>query len=278
MIVGIDVGGSTTKAAALEGDRILRLASIRTTDPLAAASGVLGKLLTESERSLREVTLLAVSGGGSRWIGDMILDVPVAKVDEISAIGIGGIALTGKQNALVISMGTGTALVAVYNQGERILHVGGTGVGGGTLEGLSRLLLRKRSFEALERMAELGDTNRMDLTVADVAGGPVGVVPAEATASNFGKVSDEADENDIAAAIVNMVGQVIGMVSVFAAKAYGLQNDVVLVGKLAGSETVATRIVNVAKMFGVTMIVPRNFDYCTAIGAAAKASGLHTVV
>ncbi|MEM2904641.1 MAG: pantothenate kinase [Candidatus Bathyarchaeia archaeon] len=273
LIVGIDVGGSTTKAVAVEGE-VVGFASVQTTDPVAAASGVLGKVLTEKGRRLRDVQVLAVSGGGARQIGDQLLDLPIVKVDEISAIGVGGLALTGKSQALVVSMGTGTALVAVYEGGRRILHVGGTGVGGGTLQGLSKALLRKESFEALERMAQAGDPSKVDLTVGDIAGGPVGVVPASATASNFGKLSDEADENDIAAALVNMVGQVIGMVSVFAAKAYRLENDVILVGKLAGSQVVATRIMSVAKIFGVNMSVPRNFDYCTAIGAAAKASPL----
>jgi len=276
LIVGIDVGGSTTKAVAVEGE-ILGFASVQTTDPVAAASGVLGKVLTEKGRRLRDVEVLAVSGGGARWIGDQLLDLPVVKVDEISAIGVGGLALTGRSQALVVSMGTGTALVAAYDSGKRILHVGGTGVGGGTVQGLSKVLLRKESFEALERMAQAGDLSKVDLTVGDIAGGAVGVVSASATASNFGKLSDEADESDIAAALMNMVAEVIGMVSVFAAKAYGLENDVILVGKLAGSQMVVARMIRVAKTFGVRMTVPQHFDYCTAIGAAAKASGFTPV-
>ncbi len=270
MIIGIDVGGSSTKAVALQGDQVVKLTLIQTTDPLAAASGVLGKLLTEAGRNLREVEVLAVSGGGARCIGAQLLDIPVRKVDEIAAIGLGGLALTGKAQALVVSMGTGTALVAVYDCGKKIVHVGGTGVGGGTLQGLSRCLLRKYSFEALEKMAEVGDARKVDLTVSDIAGGPVGVVPAEATASNFGKVSDDAGENDIAAAIVNLVGQVIGMVSVFAAKAYSLENDVVLVGKLANSRRVIEAIIRVYDMFHIKVVVPENCDFCTALGAAMR--------
>jgi len=278
LIVGIDVGASTTKAVALEELRTAKFISVKTTEAITSASAALEKLLTLMGRSPRDVTILAVSGGGARSVEGAPLGIPVVKVDEIKAIGLGGLALSGKKQALIVSMGTGTALVTAYEGGRRIVHIGGTGVGGGTIQGLSKRLLHTSDFEAIERMAAAGDARRVDLTVVDIAGGPVGIVPGEATASNFGRFNTNANENDVAAAIFNMVSQIIGVIVAFAAKAYGLEKDVVLVGRLAGNKLIIKSIGDVANMFQIGLCIPENGEYCVAIGAAKSIlAGLHSV-
>ncbi|MBS7612955.1 pantothenate kinase [Candidatus Bathyarchaeota archaeon] len=267
MIVGVDVGGSFTKAVALEGSNIIGLCTVLTTEPVAAVSGALGKLLSQIGKPLREVEFLAVSGAGARFLGNRILDIPVVEVDEIEAIGIGGLTLSGKDRALVASLGTGTALV-IAHRNSTIQHIGGTGVGGGTIRGLAQLILRRQNFEVLEELASKGNLRKVDLTVGDIAGRPVGIIPAEATASNFGNLSEDADEKDLAAGIFNLVGEVVGVIVSLAAKAYGLERDIVLVGRLAGSRLIYERINEVCKLFKVSAIVPENYDYCVAIGAA----------
>ncbi|MEM4462102.1 MAG: pantothenate kinase, partial [Candidatus Bathyarchaeia archaeon] len=217
LYLGVDIGSSITKAVAVEDGVIVGFTSITTMDPIAAASGAVGKLLAEHRYRLEDIVSIAVTGGGARFlkVGELF-GIPLVVVDEVEAIGLGGIALTGKGRALVVSMGTGTAMVVVEDYGRSIRHIGGTGVGGGTLLGLGRLLLNKHSVEVLENLAERGDPSRVDLTVFDIAGGPVGVVPGEATASNFGKISDEARDEDVAAALFNLIGQVVGVLAVFA--------------------------------------------------------------
>ncbi len=268
MIIGIDIGASTTKAVALEELRTARFISVKTTEATASASTALEKLLTLMDKSPNDVTTIAVSGGGARSVEETLLGIPVVKVDEIKAIGVGGLVLSGKKQALVVSIGTGTALVAAYEGGRKAVHIGGTGVGGGTLQGLSMRLLHTNDFEAIEGMAATGDAKRVDLTVADIAGGPVGIVPGEATASNFGRLSTDANEKDVAAAIFNMVSQVIGVIVAFAAKAYGLEKDVVLVGRLAGNKLIAKSISDVADIFHIGLCIPENGEYCVALGAA----------
>lgn len=199
------------------------------------------------------------------------------KVDEIKAIGVGGLALSGKREGLVVSMGTGTALVVAREGGKMVFHVGGTGVGGGTLLGLSARMLRTHSFKALEEMAATGDTRKLDLTVTDIAGGPIGVVPSWATASNLGRIDGRASENDVAAAVFNLVSQVIGMIVVFASRAYGLEWDVVLVGGLARSRLITKSIREVTDMFHIKLCLPRNSEYCVAIGAAKSAFNMEKI-
>lgn len=271
LILGVDIGGSTTKAVALEDSSLVGFTSVATTDPVAAASGVIGKLLAEYGFKLEDVECIAATGGGARRLRiKEVFGIPIVKVDEIEAVGLGGLALTGKDRVLVVSIGTGTAVVAVEDRGAKIVHVGGTGVGGGTLLGLGRLILNKHTVEALENLAEKGDPSKVDLTVYDIAGGSVGVVPGEATASNFGRVSDEATEEDLAAAIFNLVGQVIGVLAVFASRIYGMEEHIVVVGKLASSRLIARAITEVASIFKAHVLFPEKGDYCAALGAAFK--------
>ena len=267
MIVGIDIGGSTTKAVAYH-QGISGKTSVTTTDPYAAAAGALAKLFTKINRNLEDVRCLALTGGGSQMITKDLLGLPVQKIDEMRAIGLGGIELTGKREALVVSMGTGTAILAVRNNGSEIKHVGGTAVGGGTLVGLSRIILNKLELGTLWKLARDGDLGRVDLSVKDITGGAVGFLPESATASNFGRISDDASQSDLALGIINMVGQVIGTAACLSAKANGLENDIVLVGKVAANREITEVIQGVGELYGLTMEVPDLPDYCTALGAA----------
>src|SRR6185369_14917548 len=95
MIVGIDIGGATTDAVLLHNGGIV-VVTIETGDPVAAAAGALGKLLSTVGGSLTNIRAIAVSGGGARWLTDELFSVPVVKVSEITAIGVGGSTLAEK--------------------------------------------------------------------------------------------------------------------------------------------------------------------------------------
>lgn len=263
MIVGIDIGGSTTDAVLLDGD--VRVVTVEANDPVAAAAGALGKLVSDLQHRLSDVTAIAATGGGARRLGDSLLGIPVHKISEITAIGVGGSTLAEKREALVVSMGTGTAIVAV--KGDDIVHVSGTGVGGGTLLGLSKHLLNVARLETLETMAARGDLSRIDLTVGDVAGGPVGNLSADATASNFGKLSSDVTPEDKARALINMIAEVIVVLSITAARASGLR-DIVLTGKLVRVKPFVERITATRFLFERHFIIPPHAEFATAIGAA----------
>lgn len=268
LIIGIDIGASMTKAVALEKSQIIGLKTVTNVNVLNSAQSALKAVLFAANREGKDVLRVAVSGGGARLIGETLLGLPVVRIDEIRAIGLGGLELSRKQQALVVSMGTGTALVVAVDQGKKIEHIGGTGIGGGAIEGLSRRMLGKSRFEDIEEMASKGNANNVDTTVDDVEGEVVGILPKEATASNFKKLDIDSDVNDVAAAIFTMVSQVIGVITVMAARAYHLEEDVVLVGTLIQSKKMAELINGVAKLFQIKICVPINGEYCTAIGAA----------
>ena len=266
------MGGTTTKAVLISESKIQGKTVVVASDPLAAAAGAVGKLLSELGISISEVEAIASSGGKTKPLPPKILGLEVVEIDEIEAVGVGGLFLSGVNEGGVVSAGTGTAVVEVRRDDNRTLvrHLGGTGVGAGTLSGLGRLLLRRTSVNSIIELASNGDPRNVDLTVGDIVGGPIGLLTPDVTASNFGKVGDVTSPEDVAAGLVNMVGQVIGTVSFFAAKSVGLQDRIILVGGLVTHEPVLRAILKPIRLFGGKAIVPKDPQFATAIGAALR--------
>jgi len=264
MIVGIDIGGSTTDAVILKNGGI-HVVTIEANDPVAAAAGALGKLVTNFGIKLDEVERIAATGAGSRVLSDTLFGRPVVKVNEFTAIGIGGTSLACTKSALVVSLGTGTAMVSV--NGDKIEHFSGTGVGGGTLLGLAKHMLGVSTIERLEAMAKKGDLRRVDLTVRDIAGGSIGDLPPSTTAANFGKISADATPEDKALAIMNMIVESIGVLAMASARGCG-QENIVLTGKLSRLFSFVQGVKKLSFPFGRRFVIPEHADYATAIGAA----------
>lgn len=270
--VGIDIGGSTTKAVALRGKEILGISEMPSSDPLATSIGILGKLVIMMGCSLQDVDIIALAGGRSDQLPENILGLKAVKVNEIVAAGTGGIVLTGLDEALVVSMGTGTALIEVRDGGKIIRHVGGTGIGGGTLIGLSRKMLSISSVGVLVEMAEKGDSKKVDLTVGDIVGNGIGILSPEMTASNLGRIGDTSSPEDLAAGITNLVGEVISSVTYLAASKLGLEEKVVLVGRIVKMPPVLKSIQRTLSSFGIKSIVPKLPEYAVAVGAGYRVS------
>jgi len=178
---------------------------------------------------------------------------------------------------LVVSAGSGTAVVAV--RGERCTHVTGTGVGGGTLLGLGRLLLHTTDPGEIDALARRGDPNGADLSLGDVVSGPIGQLPADATAVNFGRLAHRdlvVSREDLAAALVALVGQVIGTVAVNAARAQQIER-IVVTGHLIDMSSVRAALEQVGDIYGMPITLPPNAGCGTALGAllhsAARSSG-----
>ena len=270
MLLSVDFGGSTIDLIKWEGGTPSDLRSfevVRTSFPQDIEG-----FFREANVELSDVEEIKVTGGKSQAFIDSVKGVPVRKIDEIEAIGLGGRYLMGDKaggDVLVVSMGTGTCMVQVRD-GE-CEHVGGTGVGGGTFLGLSRLVLKETDIEKLRGMFKKGDRNKVDLSVQDIIGGGIGLIGPDVTASNLGKLSREIDfsQDDLAAGIANLIGQTIATAAVFAAKAMNCK-DIVLIGKLTKIEKITDTIFNIADIYGMKMHLPRDSEYGSAIGAGVS--------
>lgn len=271
IIIGIDVGGSTTKIVGFRGngeDRVLiEPLFVKATDPVTATFGAFGKFLDVNDLSLSDIERVMITGAGSSYITKPLYNLPCYKIEEFRAIGLGGLYLSGLDRALVASLGTGTALVCAET-GVPPRHLGGTGVGGGTLLGLSKKLLGMDTVEHIEELAKTGSIDRIDLRIGDLVDNEK--IPGftdTTTASNFGNISDLANKHDIALGIINMVFETIGMVSIFAARGCNLR-DIVLTGNLSGVSMAEGIFATFNRMFDVNFIIPERSRFGPVIGAA----------
>lgn len=265
MIIGIDIGGTTTNIIGYNGNDIIHPITVKADDPVASAAGALGKFLSEAGHSLSDIKRVILTGVGAGIIGKSLLDLPIHHVGEFEAIGRGGAFLTRIKKAVVVSMGTGTALVEVDS--DKIRHWGGTGVGGGTLIGLSKYILGITDVFLLSQKAKQGRLDRIDLSVGDISSFDIVGIADSITASNFGKYSDEATEADLALAILNLVYQTIAVTANGAAKA--TQNtDVILTGSLATLPQAKLVFDDLSQLFGITFHIPELAEYATAVGAS----------
>ena len=190
-------------------------------------------------------------------------------MSEFTSIGLGGLYLSGLDEAIVVSLGTGTAVVHAKKGGE-ITYLGGTGVGGGTLVGLSHLLLKMESVDHVASLAEEGDLNNIDLRISDMAQkNKLTGMPEEMTASNFGKVSDLATKADISLGLLNLVFETVDMVAYFAGKSCGVR-DIVMTGNLTTVPYCARLMDKLNAMFDVHFMIPDLAQFGTVIGTALR--------
>lgn len=274
-VIGIDVGGTTTKIVGFRKHEngkkeLIAPQFVRATDPLTSIYGALGKFTTENNLALEDIDKIMMTGAGSAVIKQNIYGLKCHPVPEFSSSGMGGLYLSGLDEAIVVSMGTGTALIHAKKENGKYIfeYLGGTGVGGGTLVGLCRKLLGVDTVEHIEQLCAEGDLDKIDLRIKDISQNhSYHGINENLTASNFGKVSDMATNADLALGITNMVAETIGMLSVFAARSFGLK-DIVLIGNLTTIEPIVTVFEGLSESFDVSFLIPQNAQFGTVIGAA----------
>ena len=267
VILGIDIGGSGTKIVGLRKDgSVIDMLRIKAEDSLTSLYGALGNFLATHSLALTDLDRIVLTGVGAADAHGDIYGVPTVRVAEFPAVGTGGLALSGKERAVVVSMGTGTAFIWAEKNGE-VRHLAGSGVGGGTLAGLSSLILGTRQFSQIRKLACEGDLSRVDLTIGEISRGKVGTLPPEATAANFANLSEDATHADLALGLVNMVLQSIGTMCVFACESCSAKT-VVLTGALAMLPQAPGIFDLFTRLYGIEFIIPENATFATAIGAA----------
>ena len=268
VVIGIDVGGSTTKIVGFDENMILIEPLIVTAaDPITSIYGAFGKFTVENKISLEQISKIMVTGVGSSYIKKPIYNLDCRTVPEFPSVGHGGLYLSSLDEAVVVSMGTGTAFIHA-KKGAEVTHLGGTGVGGGTLMGLAKKLLDMEDIENIIDLAEKGDLNRCDLRVTDITSkDTMPEILGELTAANFGRISDLTEKEDIALGIVNMICETVAMLAIFGARSKNLC-DIVLTGNLTTFPIIKKTFSNLGKFFGMNFIFPNRSQYGTVIGAA----------
>lgn len=230
-ILGLDQGASFTKAVILENQRL-----------------VFQKIITPAD-----------------FLPAYDQKASAQSLNEFDCLGQGGLFLAKKSKAVVISCGTGTAVVlAKINQPA--IHLGGTGVGGGTLIGLGRLILKTDSVEKIFSLAEKGRRHFVDLTVGDILGQGIGLLSPDTTAANFAKLKSQKPA-DLAHALIGLVAETISVTACLAAKTVN-QKQLIFVGRLSTNQLIQTVITKTCQLFKLKPVFPKKAAFATALGAA----------
>mgnify|MGYP003321252642 FL=1 len=218
----------------------------------------------------QDITCIGVTGGKSANLPDKINNIPIIKVNEINAIGKGAKTLYNIQedSALVVSAGTGTACVHLHQGGSD--HLGGISVGGGMLEGLGNIIMNEPSGIILNKYAQNGDRSGLDVMIGEAVN-EIGKLNAQITASNFGKskILVDKSQDNLSAALCNMIGEVIGTVAYLNALLIGA-NKAYFLGRTSMLSEVKNGIDERLKLAGVEGIYADNRSFGNAIGVMAS--------
>ncbi len=266
IVIGIDVGISTTKIVGIdEKGMVISPIRIKATDPITSLYGAFGKYLHDNKIKLDEVEHVMLTGVGAAYIDEHIYGLPTSKSEEFIADGLGAKYESKLDRMIVVSMGTGTSLVKC--DGENIKHIGGIGIGGGTLAGLSRIMLKTDDIKQIMNLAKDGDVSKINLLIKDISAKPLPGLPMSAVASLFSNAKTNASREDIAKGLIWMVLQCIGSATILSSLESGIK-DFVLIGNLSLLPLCREVYPAMEKVYGVRFHVPKYSEFCTAIGAA----------
>lgn len=266
IVIGIDVGISTTKIVGIdEKGMVISPIRIKATDPITSLYGAFGKYLHDNKIKLDEIEHVMLTGVGAAYIDEHIYGLPTSKSEEFIADGLGAKYESKLDRMIVVSMGTGTSLVKC--DGENIKHIGGIGIGGGTLAGLSRIMLKTDDIKQITNLAKDGDVSKINLLIKDISAKPLPGLPMSAVASLFSKAKTNASREDIAKGLIWMVLQCIGSATILSSLESGIK-DFVLIGNLSLLPLCREVYPAMEKVYGVRFHVPKYSEFCTAIGAA----------
>ena len=268
IVIGIDIGGSTTKICGFGGGGkiLIEPLFIKASDQIASIYGAFGKFCSDNAIPLDKIGHINVTGVGSTFVTKPLYGIETERVAEFTSSGLGGMYLSGLGRVIVVSMGTGTAIIKA-DRTEKCEYLGGTGVGGGTLLGLARKLLGMESIEGIVELASKGNLANINLTVGDITKGDIKGLSHDMTASNFGKVNDRTSGADIALGLIDMIFETIGMMSIFAARKFAV-DDIVLTGSLTRIPQCGEIFGVLERLFGIRFIIPERAPFGTVIGSA----------
>lgn len=266
IVIGIDVGISTTKIVGIDSKRqVVTPIRIKATDPVTSLYGAFGKYLYDNGIHLEDVEKVMLTGVGSAYIDSPIYGLPTGKAPEFLADGLGARYEMNFERMMVVSCGTGTSIIKC--DGDDIRHIGGIGIGGGTLAGLSRLLLQTDDISHVVNLAKDGDISKINVLISDISAKPIPGLPMDAIASLFGNAQTNASSQDIALGLIWTVLQSICSATVLSSMGSGIK-DLVMIGNLTALPFCDRVFAANEKMYGVKFHIPKHSEFSTAIGAA----------
>lgn len=261
--IGIDAGGTLTKIAVETNERI-HLLKFPSTDIERTAQWLTNEAPQAS---------LALTGGKAGKLRELLAAREALLVPEFDATCIGASWLLEREGRkpaafLLTNVGTGTSIHYVSESGHE--RVGGTGVGGGTIVGLSLLIGGSADFTSITAEALTGNRANVDLKVSHIYAGLTPPIPGDLTASNFGHVMHQTAPiatADALASVIGLVGETVTTVSVHAAREKGTTNIVYIGTTFVDNPLLADIVLRYTRLRGCEAYVLPDGGFSGAVGA-----------
>lgn len=262
MKIGIDAGGTLIKIAMLDG-------SNRTFKKYASAEIDTVIDMLNNNYADHDVYL---TGGKAEYMKNR-LTFNVTTCIEFDATFRGLTALLKEADIhldryVYLNVGTGTSFHQATSESQR--RVGGSGVGGGTMMGLSYLLTGIDEFETIIERAKDGIRDNIDLKVHHIYNGKPSPIPGDLTASNFGHVLDtknSAAAEDQLIAVIGLVAETVTAMAINLADAFDTKNMVFIGSTLLDNKVMTDIIYRYSELKNAKAYVVPNGEYSGALGA-----------
>ncbi|AXI10253.1 type II pantothenate kinase [Oceanobacillus zhaokaii] len=258
--VGIDAGGSLIKVAYEDNNEFV----FKTFSQMDSLLEWLNSISLGAE--------LYLTGGKSGYLQDVVKQKSHLK-EEFQAIIDGTRLLLEKEHRgipdsyLITSIGTGTSVFHVA--GETHNRLLGSGIGGGTLMGLGKLLTGEVEFQSIISLAENGNRQNSDLLVKDIYTPSHAPLLGELTAANFGKahLNEHATTGDHIASLIQLIGETIISLAGQAAVATGTEKIVFVGSTLNGNKPLKKVLGSFQEMMPYEPLYLEKGAYVGAIGS-----------
>ena len=144
--------------------------------------------------------------------------------------------------------------------------MGGTGLGGGTIRGLCKLLFNEGDPIKINSLSLNGDVTKVDHILSDVVSGPIGNLPKNSSAVNFGKgLLVKPNNSDIAAGVINMVAQTILRTAIMSAISSDV-GEVVVIGRTPKYKLLSNILEEGFKLYNLNYEFVESGEYAICIG------------
>lgn len=271
-IVGIDVGGTLTKIAYFSKDNELKLDYFYSNELIKVSNWI------SKNKFIHEI---CITGGRAEQLKQVLSEtIHINYIVEFDATCLGVNYLLSRddydvKNYVVTNVGTGTSIHVMNN--DEYVRAGGTGIGGGTLMGLSKLLTGVEDFDKVVKYSKVGSRLNLDIKVSDIYNGMKSPVHGDLTASNFGKAFiSEGMDNDISnliATVQGLVGEVVTTFSLQIADAQGTDNIVYIGSTLSNNGPLKDIIGGYTLSNNKNPIFLKDHGFSGAIGALLSRVG-----
>mmetsp|Transcript_13290 Transcript_13290/g.32528 ORF Transcript_13290/g.32528 Transcript_13290/m.32528 type:complete len:1144 (+) Transcript_13290:278-3709(+) len=183
---------------------------------------------------------------------------------------------------LVVNIGSGVSILHVTP--DSFARVGGTGCGGGTFLGLTKLLCGTSDFAQSLELASGGDAKNIDTLVSDIYGHTGSAhlgLPPSLTASNFGKLGTlrkdketRPEPADLARAVLQMVTQQVAVLAVAYSQSLLVRHIFFVGGFFEKNKIAKTMMSKTMRDLKKRAFFVRHSDFLGAIGSLAHSMKL----